>query len=178
MKNKMNLNEATVNLNPASPMEIVFGWFKLFWVLYGLTLLAGMIAMRRSGGDWGFAIFSVAIMLEIAWFPGLIMSLVVSKISECSNYTKTKSVFAGGVKQALQRCLRTRLGSFSGLSVRAALCLVVMLMACNIASLFIPDVWLAGLAGGAVLSLGGFLIIGFYLIRGRVRSAYLRRQLL
>lgn len=178
MKNKMNLNEATVNLNPASPMEIIFGWFDFFCTLYGLTWLMGTIAMRRSGGDWGTAIFGIGFMLGVAWLPGMITAIASSEMSGRSNYAKVKSVFAGGVKQALQRCLRTRRGSLSGLSVRAALCLTVALMACNIISVFIPDVWLAGLASGAVLSLGGFLIIGFYLIRERVRGAYLRRQLL
>lgn len=183
MDKTTNLNSVTVDLRPASPMEIIAGWCDLISVLYGLTWLMGMIVMRRTGGDWGAAIFGAAFMIGIMWLPGMIMAIIVFETRErigrtVSSYATAESVFSAGAKIALQRCLRLRLRSFSGICVRLALFLIAILIACDLICVFVPDIWIISLVSGAVLSLGGFFIIGFCLIRDLIREYYLGRRLL
>lgn len=181
-KNK-NLNKATINLHPASPVELIMGWYDFIMALFAITLLAGTIAFRRTGENLATTISVTAFMLLFMWLPGMIMSMIVSegrdrlaKIS--STYASAQSIFSCGIKQAFRRCTSLPISSISGISVYLALFLTTAIMIGNIGAVFYADAWLLSLISGAILSFGGFCVIGLCILRDFLRETRLKRQLL
>lgn len=179
----MNLNKATVNLHPASPVELIMGWYDFIMVLFVITLVSGVASMNGTEMELGAAIFATAMVLIIMWLPGIIMSLIVSEgrdrlVQISSTYASAQSIFSCGIRRGFRRCTSLPIGSVSGISVYLALFLTVAIMIGNISVIFNPDAWMLSLVAGAILSFGGFCIIGICILRDFLRETRLKRQLL
>ena len=179
MKMKKNLE---TNVVPANPVELMAGWLDLMRVNCTITWAFGLMVMFRMEQDILFSIFTVTLSM-VLWFPAGIAALVFDSMKErlakmSGVYASAGSVFSDGIRQGIKRCLYLRLNNRSGRFVAWNMVMILIIIVCNVCSLFVPDVWVAAIAVGSALSLFGFFVIGTCLLYDYFNEARRWRQLI
>lgn len=168
---------------PANPVELMAGWEDFLQAMFIVAWGFGTLALWQSGDSDSVIVDAIVIglILGVVWSPGLVVLAIFPGAKNrlallSSTYDSAESIFAGGVRQAWRRCLCLPLGSASGICVVLALFLSTAIIIGSLGSVFNPDAWLLSLVTGALLSLGGTIVIGMRLLCDFCREARLRRQ--
>lgn len=182
MKKKTNLKKVTVNQTPANPVELMMGWYDLFHVLYFITAAVGTIVTFVGHRGIIATAFCASFGVALIWFPGMLLTVLLPEamyyIARTSGvYASARSVFADGIVTAFFRCTSVPIGA-GGMSVFFALLLSVTVLIGDICALFNEDAWILAIVAGAILSLGGALVIGTRLVLDFYQEHKLARQLL
>lgn len=184
-KNEKTRDLVVVNLNPANPAELMFGWCEVMRVTFALTWLCGAIAANPEVGHPILSALFIAIIMGFTWISGGLAIAIVEGVSESIARTspvyaraqlRSQSLFACGIRAALKRCLCLPVGSLGGISVFVTLFCSFTIVLGDILSLFYRGAWCLALAVGIVFSVLSFVVVSIYLLRDYVRERRLARQ--
>lgn len=181
---KLTTTKTAVALRPANYVELMAGWCDLFEVIFAITWICGMFSFYRTmDGERSMATAALAsaVLLLIAWIPGLATSYVFQDkkdvVGQFLGVYKSHSIFADGIKTAINRCAGLPDNPVGiGTVITMVLCLGIML--CNLLSIFLPDSWLFAMLFGVALSLGGFFAISICVAKDCIKEAIKRHQIM
>lgn len=183
-ENNLKTTKAVAAVKPVNYVELIAGWCDLFEVLFAVTWIFGMFSFYRTmDGERSMATAALAsaILLLIAWIPGLTAGYIFQDKQKAMgrflSVYKSHSVFADGLKTAINRCTGLP-DSITGIGTVVTVIFCLGIMLCNLLSILLPDSWLLSMAFGAILSLCGFFTILICVARDYIRELIKRHQIM
>lgn len=182
-ENNLKTPKALVVMKPVNYVELMAGWCDLFEMMFVITWLFGIVSFYRTmdGGRSMVTAGVASVVLLLTWIPGLTAGCIFQDKQEVMgrflSVYKSHSIFADGLKTAINRCIGLP-DDITGIGTVVAVVFCLGIMFCNLLSIMLPISWLLSVAFGAILSLCGFFTILICVVRDYIRELIKRHQIM